>query len=51
MIPEVRIAEIVGAIAEDALDAAGEGLRIRHDIGTADLVAQRVEHMSRLRGS
>ncbi len=39
------------SIAEDALDAAGEGLRIRHDIGTADLVERRVEHMSELRRS
>ncbi|MFC7175779.1 phosphoribosylamine--glycine ligase [Halosegnis marinus] len=38
-------------IAEDALAAAGEeGLRARHDIGKADLVARRVEHMAELRG-
>jgi len=37
-------------IAEDALAAVGEGLRIRHDIGTADLVAKRIEHMRELRG-
>jgi len=38
------------AIAEDALSAAGEGLRVRHDIGTEALVARRVEHMAALRG-
>jgi len=37
-------------IAEDALAAAGEGLRVRHDIGNADLVEKRVEHMRELRG-
>jgi len=37
------------AIAEDALAAAGDGLRIRHDIGTADLVQRRIDHVSRLR--
>ena len=37
------------AIADDALAAAGDGLRIRHDIGKADLVAQRVDHMAELR--
>jgi phosphoribosylamine--glycine ligase len=43
---------IAGAeeIAEDALAAAGEGLRVRHDIGTADLVEKRIEHMRELRG-
>jgi phosphoribosylamine--glycine ligase len=43
---------IAGAenIAEDALAAAGEGLRVRHDIGNADLVEKRVEHMRELRG-
>ena len=38
------------AIADDALAAAGDGLRIRHDIGKADLVQQRVDHMAELRG-
>jgi len=38
------------AIADDALAAAGDGLRIRHDIGKADLLAQRVDHMAELRG-
>jgi phosphoribosylamine--glycine ligase len=37
------------AIAEDALSAAGDGLRIRHDIGKADLVERRIEHVTRLR--
>ncbi|PSQ50394.1 phosphoribosylamine--glycine ligase [Halobacteriales archaeon SW_7_65_23] len=38
-------------IAEDALAAAGEsGLRVRHDIGTPDLVQQRIDHMAELRG-
>ena len=37
------------AIADDALAAAGDGLRIRHDIGKADLLAQRVDHMAELR--
>jgi phosphoribosylamine--glycine ligase len=38
-------------IAEDALEAAGEGgLRMRHDIGKADLVQQRIDHMTDLRG-
>jgi len=37
-------------IADDALAAAGDGLRIRHDIGKADLVQQRVDHMAELRG-
>ncbi len=37
------------AIADDALAAAGDGLRIRHDIGKADLVQQRVDHMAELR--
>ncbi|AZH26337.1 phosphoribosylamine--glycine ligase [Haloplanus aerogenes] len=37
------------AIAEDALAAAGDGLRIRHDIGKPDLVQQRIDHVERLR--
>jgi len=48
----VGLADSIGAaeeIAEDALSAAGDGLRIRHDIGKADLVAQRVDHMDELR--
>jgi phosphoribosylamine--glycine ligase len=37
------------AVAEDALAAAGEGLRVRHDIGKADLVERRIENMAELR--
>ncbi|ELZ13452.1 phosphoribosylamine--glycine ligase [Halovivax asiaticus JCM 14624] len=37
-------------IAEDALAIAGEdGLHIRHDIGTEDLVQRRIDHMTELR--
>jgi phosphoribosylamine--glycine ligase (EC 6.3.4.13) len=35
--------------AEDALAAAGEGFHIRHDIGKADLVQSRIDHMDALR--
>jgi phosphoribosylamine--glycine ligase len=38
------------AIAEDALSAAGDEFRIRHDIGKADLVQSRIDHMDDLRG-
>ena len=38
-------------IAEDALERAGtDGLRVRHDIGKAELVQQRIDHMDELRG-
>jgi len=37
-------------IAEDALAAAGEGLRVRHDVGTPELIQQRIDHMADLRG-
>jgi len=38
-------------IAEEALALAGEeGLRIRHDIGKADLVQQRIDHVAEMRG-
>ncbi|QKG93824.1 phosphoribosylamine--glycine ligase [Halorubrum salinarum] len=37
------------AQAEDALAAAGDRVRIRHDIGTADLVQRRIDHMDDLR--
>ena len=37
-------------VAESALAAAGEGFHIRHDIGTADLVQSRIDHMTALRG-
>ncbi|MDS0292634.1 phosphoribosylamine--glycine ligase [Halogeometricum luteum] len=36
--------------AEAALSAAGDGLRVRHDIGTPELVQQRIDHMAELRG-
>ena len=37
-------------IAEDALAVAGdEGLHMRHDIGKADLVQRRIDHMNELR--
>ena len=35
--------------AETALAAAGDRVRIRHDIGKADLVERRIEHMAELR--
>ncbi len=39
------------AIAQEALDlAAGEGLRMRSDIGKPDLVQRRIDHMNELRG-
>jgi phosphoribosylamine--glycine ligase len=39
-------------IAEGALAVAGEeGLRIRHDIGKADLVQQRIDHLNDLRSA
>jgi len=37
-------------IAENALSVAGSGLRVRHDIGTPDLVSARIDHMNELRG-
>jgi phosphoribosylamine--glycine ligase len=49
----VGVADSIAAaegIAEDALAAAGEGLRIRHDIGKTDLVEQRIAHMNDIRG-
>ncbi|WP_458188315.1 phosphoribosylamine--glycine ligase [Haladaptatus sp. NG-WS-4] len=37
-------------IAEDALSAAGEeGLHVRHDIGTDDLIRRRIDHVKTLR--
>ena len=39
-------------LAEAALAEAGEeGLRVRHDIGTADLLQRRVDHMREIRGN
>jgi len=49
----VGLADSIAAaeeIAENALSAAGDGLRIRHDIGKADLVQQRIDHMANIRG-
>ncbi len=50
----VGLAETIGdaeAIAEASLQRAGtEGLRVRHDIGKADLVQQRIDHMNDIRG-
>ena len=43
---------IAGAerIVEDAFERTGtDGLRVRHDIGTADLVEKRIDHMNELR--
>ena len=38
-------------IAEEALAVAGEeGLRVRHDIGTPELVQRRIDHMNEIRG-
>jgi phosphoribosylamine--glycine ligase len=37
-------------IADGALAAAGDGLRIRHDIGKHDLLRQRIDHMNDIRG-
>ena len=39
------------ARASDALSGMDDGLRARHDVGTADLVERRVEHARRLRGT
>jgi len=50
----VGVAETIAEaeeIAESAMERAGtEGLRVRHDIGKADLVQQRIDHMNELRG-
>ena len=50
----VGVADSIGEaeeIAEDALAVAGdEGLHMRHDIGKADLVQRRIDHMNELRG-
>ena len=43
---DITIAE---AIAADALEAAGDGLRVREDVGTAALLESRVDHMASLR--
>ncbi|WP_311174057.1 phosphoribosylamine--glycine ligase [Halobellus ordinarius] len=49
----VGVADSIAAAeeqAEDALAAAGDGLRVRHDVGKADLVQRRIDHMNDLRG-
>jgi len=49
----VGLADSIAAaevIAEDALSAAGDEFRIRHDIGKANLVQSRIDHMDDLRG-
>jgi phosphoribosylamine--glycine ligase len=50
----VGVADSIAAaeeIAEDALAAAGEeGLRSRHDIGRAEVVQKRIDHVAELRG-
>jgi len=49
----VGVADTIAAaeeIAEAALERAGtEGLRVRHDVGTAELVQSRIDHMEDLR--
>ena len=49
----VGVADSISAaesIVEDAFERTGtEGLRVRHDIGTAELVQKRIDHMSELR--
>jgi len=35
--------------AEEALSAVGEGLRVRHDVGTEALVQRRIDHVAELR--
>ena len=49
----VGLADSIAAaevIAEDALSTAGDEFRIRHDIGKANLVQSRIDHMDDLRG-
>ncbi|SDX88343.1 phosphoribosylamine--glycine ligase [Halobellus clavatus] len=41
--------EAAEAQAEDGLAAAGDGLRIRHDVGKPDLVQRRIDHLRELR--
>jgi len=49
----VGVADAI-AEAEEVADAplrdVGDGFRVRHDIGTADLVQRRVDHVAELRG-
>ena len=49
----VGIAESIGGaekIAEAALESAPDGVRVRHDVGTPELVQKRIDHMRELRG-
>ncbi|SNR32188.1 phosphoribosylamine--glycine ligase [Halorubrum vacuolatum] len=48
----VGMGELIAAAeerAEAALAAAGDGVRIRHDIGKPDLVQSRIDHMDEIR--
>ncbi len=48
----VGLAETIGdaeAIAEKRFSGPPEGLRVRHDIGTPDLVQQRIDHVDEIR--
>jgi phosphoribosylamine--glycine ligase len=48
----VGVDETIGdaeAIADGALAAAGDGLRVREDIGKPSLVQRRIDHVDRLR--
>ncbi|MFW6448636.1 MAG: phosphoribosylamine--glycine ligase [Halobacteriota archaeon] len=38
------------AVASAALDGVGDGVRIRRDVGTAELIQRRIDHMAELRG-
>jgi phosphoribosylamine--glycine ligase len=38
-------------VADGALAAAGDGLRVRHDIGKHDLLRARIDHMAEIRGN
>jgi len=51
--PQVRedLAAAFETAAEDALaEIGGAGLRVRHDIGTQELLERRIDHMTDLRG-
>ncbi len=40
---------VAESVAEDALPAAGAGVRVRHDIGKPALVQRRIDHVAELR--
>ena len=49
----VGVADTIAAAeeqAESALSAAGDGLRVRHDVGKPDVIEERVERMADRRG-